>query len=337
MSFTIAGKPVGQIGIGMMGFLWPGKEKPTDEAVETLKVALELGANFWNAGPHYGTPERNSLHLLNAYFTKYPGDADRVVISVKGCFDFAKGATTDAAGVKTSIEQCLAILEGKCRIDVFEPARLNPDIPVEETVGAIAEFVKVGKIGGVGLSECSASSIRKASAVTSIAAVEVELSLFATDILSNGVADACKEHEVAIVAYSPLSRGFLTGQLRKYEDLPENDLRKMYPRYQKDSFDENIKLVEEIEKVAAKKGCTIIEAAIAWVSAQSAVVGTPVIPIPSASSIPHAEENLKRVQLTDEELREINKVLARTEVKGSRIPPRFAHMMEVWRMRLFGY
>ena len=304
----------------------------SENAIACMKAALHAGANFWNAGEHYGTPEYNSLHLLNIYFRRYPEDADKVVISVKSCFGLVDGQIAlrnDEKGVKASIDHCLEVLDGKCRIDVFQAARLDPDVPVEETVGAIQEYVKVGKIGGVGLSECSAASIRKAVAVAPIAAVEVEVSLFETGIFSNGVADACKEFQIPIVAYSPLNRGFLTGQYRKYEDLPEKDYRKMFPRYQPEVFDENVRLVEEIEKVARQRGCSGIHVALAWVSAQSNSLGVPVVPIPGASSVPRVPENMMEVTLTVQELEALREILSRIEVKGARAPARFAHWMEV--------
>lgn len=213
MAFKIANKTINSpIGFGMGGLTAYGKLS-FDEAIPVLKAALQHGANFWNAGENYGTTDRNSLHLLNAYFTRYPEDADKVCISVKSSFDMANArALCDACSIKKSIERCLSVLDGKCRIDIWQPARLDADIPVEETVGAIAEYVKAGKIGGVGLTECSANSIRKASAVHPVAAVEVEVSLFETSIYSNGVADACRESGIPIVAYSPLSRGMLTGK-----------------------------------------------------------------------------------------------------------------------------
>lgn len=329
MAFTIAGKHVGRIGFGMGGLTGFGKVSKED-GIATLKAALNAGANFWNAGDIYGTPEYNSLHLLDAYFTKYPEDAAKVVISVKSCFDM-KGAKTrnDTEGVKASIDHCLEILDGKCRIDVFQAARLDTKVPVEETVGAIAEYVKAGKIGGVGLSECGAASIRKAAAVTTIAAVEIELSLFETGIFSNGVSDACRQLRIPIVAYSPLNKGFLTGQLRKYEDLPEKDFRRMFPRFQPDVFDENLKLVEEVEKLAKRKGASVIQVAIGWVLAQSETIGVPVIPIPGASAVSRVEENSREVMLTKEELEDLDGVLERIVVKGGRAPAQFSHFLEV--------
>jgi len=184
MALTIAGKQIGPIGFGMIGLVAPGKAKSKEQAFAVMKAALNAGANMWNAGAFYGTPQWNSLHLLAAYFTTYPEDANRVFISVKGCFDRAAGKTAcDAEGVKASIEECLQIFDGRCRIDLFQAARGDPDVAIEVTVGAIAEYVKTGKVGCIGLSECSANTIRRASAIHPIGAVELELSLFETSIL----------------------------------------------------------------------------------------------------------------------------------------------------------
>nr|POE53439.1 pyridoxal reductase [Quercus suber] len=326
MSLTIAGKAIGPIGFGTIGLM----RQDQTTSMETMKAALEAGASFWDVGTNYGTPEHNSLHLLNAYFTKYPEDVKRVFISVKGAFDVSTfRATADAASVRQSIETSLAILDSKCQIDLFQAARFDSKIPVEETIGAIAEFVRAGKVGSIGISECSASTVRRAAAVHPIAACEVELSLFATDILQNGVADACKECGIPIVAYSPLSRGFLTGQIRKYEDLAENDFRRNFPRFSPENFENNMKLVDEVEQIARAKGCTMPQVAIAWVAAQSSRLGVPVVPIPGAAAVKRVQENMTRVDLTEAEVQEIGEVLKRCEVKGTRVPAKFAYMLEV--------
>ncbi|KAF2159625.1 hypothetical protein M409DRAFT_29944 [Zasmidium cellare ATCC 36951] len=331
MPSSIAGKPIGPIGMGLMALTHPGKHPPTSSAVATMKAALTAGCNFWDGGWFYGTPTYNSCHLLAAYFTQYPKDADKVVISMKACFDMATAtAQNDAKGVKENIEKCLAVLDGKCKIDVFQPARLDPDVPVEETVSAIAEFVKEGNVGGVGLSECSAESVRRGSKVFPIAAAEIELSLFSTDPLTNGILEACEECEVPLVAYSPLGKGFLSGAFRSIEDIPENDYRRtFFPRFAKEAFEENLKLVDEVGKIAEKKGVTVAQVAIAWVRGLGRSEKAPVVPIPSVSSIARVDENLKVVELSKEERRELDEVLKRIEVKGARAPGRFEKFLEV--------
>ncbi|TKA64187.1 hypothetical protein B0A55_10415 [Friedmanniomyces simplex] len=330
MTYTIAGKHIGRIGFGMGGFLHAHRQIPVDDAIATMKAALEAGATFWNAGEIYGTPDYNTLHLLNAYFTRYPHDADKVFISVKGCLDLKTAQLfVDKAGVKRSIDNCLLILDGKCRIDLFEAARGGLDVPIEETVGAIAEYVKAGAVGSIGLSECSAATIRRAVAVHPIAAVEIELSLFATDIFGNGVAAACAELGIPLIAYSPLGKGILTGQLRKPEDVTEGDYRRFFPRFQAEALEENVKLVDEVKAVAERKGCTVAQVAIAWVAARGKKLGVPVVPIPGATTVTRMRENTAAAELTDEELKEIDGVLENAEVKGGRAPAMFARFLEV--------
>lgn len=175
-----------------------------------MRESLKHGSNFWNGGELYGSPERNSLHLLNEYFTNYPEDSKEVVLSIKG--GFKKGSMEvqgDKENVTRSIEECLNVLDGKKFIDIFECARVDPNVPIEETISYIAEYVKAGKIGAIGLSEASAENIRRAAKVHPIAAVEVELSLWSAHIFKNGVVETCAELGIPIVAYSPLGNGFL--------------------------------------------------------------------------------------------------------------------------------
>jgi pyridoxine 4-dehydrogenase len=179
-----------------------------------MRTALSLGANNWNGGEIYGNPERNSLHLLNEYFTKYPGDAEKVVLSIKGgCVPGTLNPDGSKAGVQRTLDECLKMLDGKKSLDLFECARVDPNTPIQETIGYIAEYVKAGKLGGISLSEVGAASIRKAHSVHPIAAVEVEFSLWSLDILENGVASTCAELGIPVIAYSPLGRGFLVGML----------------------------------------------------------------------------------------------------------------------------
>jgi pyridoxine 4-dehydrogenase len=180
-----------------------------------MKASLEYGANCWNGGEIYGPPDRNSLQLLNAYFTKYPEDADKVVLSIKG--GLTPGGIPDPKShpdgspenVKRSIDECLRVLDGKKFLNLFECARVDPNTPIEITIAAINEYVTAGKIGGISLSEVNANTIRRAAKVAKISAVEVEMSLWATDILENGIAEACAELDIPVIAYSPIGRGFL--------------------------------------------------------------------------------------------------------------------------------
>ncbi len=165
-----------------------------------MRAALEGGCNLWNGGEIYGPPERNSLVLLNKYYSKYPEDASKVVLNIKGGLgaDFSPDGSPE--GVRRSVENCLKQLGSTGKIDMFECARKDPKTPIEVTMKALDELVKEGKIGGIALSEVNANTIREAAKMTKIAAVEVELSLFSTAILTNGVAKACAELKIPILA-----------------------------------------------------------------------------------------------------------------------------------------
>lgn len=271
----------------------------------------------------YGPPDANSLQLLHAYFTKYPEDADKVVLSIKGGLDVATFTIDGSeAGVRKHVEACVKILDGKKKIDVFEYARLDPRVPVEETVGALKKCVDDGLIGGIGLSEVRAETVRRAAAVATIAAVEVELSLMTRDVLSNGIADVCAELGIPLIAYSPLGRGLLVGKIRSEDDVKKGDLIEGFPRFLGDALKTNLKLADALAQMAESKGCKPSQVAIAWVISQGSQKA-PVIPIPGASSIDRVEENLKEVTLTKDDMEEIAEILYKHRVEGLRYPEHF--------------
>ena len=175
-----------------------------------MKAALNHGGNFWNGGEFYGTPDYNSGHLLNAYFTQYPEDADKIIISIKGAANpkLIK-PEGDEAGIRRSVDTFLKLLDGKKKLDLFECARVDPDVPIEESMRFLDTYVKEGKLGGISLSEVGANSIRRAAKVTKIQAVEIEFSMFEDTAIHNGVMETCAELGIVVVAYSPLGRGFL--------------------------------------------------------------------------------------------------------------------------------
>jgi len=294
-----------------------------------MQTALSTGANFWNAGELYGTPSYNSLHLLKQYFSENPSDAEKVVISIKGGIDPVKHVPDGTEeGVRRSMDNCLAGLDGKKFLDIFECARVDPNTPIETTIGALAKYVKEGKLGGISLSEVKAETIRRAAKVHPIAAVEVELSLWCTDILENGIPATCAELDIPVVAYSPLGRGFLTGEIKKLEDLPEDDMRRRFPRFQPENFGKNVEMVTELEKLAKKKGCTPAQLALAWVKQLSGKKGMPVIiPIPGATTEKRVIENMKDVELNADDLSEIDAILKKSPVIGDRYGPPYAHLM----------
>ncbi|KAF2484366.1 NADP-dependent oxidoreductase domain-containing protein [Neohortaea acidophila] len=326
----VVGEKIGSTGYGLMGLTWREKPPSQEQSFEAMRAALASGANFWNGGEFYGPPERNSLHLLNEYFTKYPADAKKVVLSVKGGADVGRPVPNgSAANTRRSIEECLRVLDGKKKLDIWEPARVDPNTPIEITMREANRFVEDGKIGGISLSECSAQTIRRAAKEAKIVGVEVEFSLWSTEILDNGIAQMCAELDIPIVAYSPLGRGFLTGQVRKPEDIPEDDMRRHMPRFQPEHFDKNLKLVDELEKLAKKKKCTPGQIGIAWVKAQSRKPGMPTfIPIPGATTAERVKENMVDVELSENDLKEIDSLIAGIEISGGRYPEGFLTKLE---------
>jgi pyridoxine 4-dehydrogenase len=344
----IAGKEVGPIGFGLAsiaqnnalpprsrletdivdkGLTAKSPPTPYDEACKVLKIALEKGANLWNGGQFYGPQNASSLQLLNHYFTLHPSDAKRVVLSMKGCFNHPTyisegppGPDCSPKGIKTSIEKCLEVLGGKVCIDIFEPARLDPNVPVEDTMETLSEYVKAGKIGGIGLSEVNTTTIRRAHAVHPLSAVEIELSLFTIEPLTNGILDTCAELNIPVVAYSPLSKGWLTGQINHLDDIPQN-FGRLYPRFHPDAFGGNLKLVQAIENVARRKGCSLPQVALAWVIAMGkgkSRGGPIVVPIPGCKSVDRVKENLTSVELDETDLNALEKILGEINVCGDR-------------------
>lgn len=328
---------------------WVPQPPPIEQCFETLNTALELGSNFWNGGELYGTPDYNSLHLLNKYFTQYPEKASQVVLSIKG------GLKPDAfvidgseANIRRSVDECLRLLDGKKSIDIFECARQDPNTTVEQTVTILAQFVKEGKIGGIGLSEVDGATIRRAyvlfivqpfprslphyvsedkktnssrAKVHPIAAVEVELSLWDTHTFDNDVIIACAELDIPLVAYSPLGRGVFSGAFTNASTLPEGDIRRWLPRFQDEAMEQNSKLVKEVQNLAERKGFAATQIALAWVLSLNDRPGMPtIIPIPGGTTRDKVRQNLQAPRLSDADMAELEEILQRHEVVGSRYP-----------------
>ncbi|KAI6816350.1 Aldo/keto reductase [Hortaea werneckii] len=309
---SVSGIPVGAVGYGLMGMTMPWAPVDYPVAAKIMKTALDQGANFWNGGIHYGTPAANSLQLLKYYFEQYPEDATKVVLSIKGAFGMKTGPTGSPEAIRESIEEAVKVLGDTKKVDIFEMARVDPNVPIETSVKALAELVKEGKIGGIGLSEVGASTIRKAHAIHPVSAVEVELSLFTPDPLHNGIVDTCHELNIPIIAYSPISRGWLTGKYRTLDDLPETDYRRHLPRFKPEVFAQNFKLVEAVEQIAERKGVTTAQVAIGWVCRQGA------IPIPGSTKLERVTQNTSPADLTDDEMVEIQKLLDALPIGGER-------------------
>ncbi|KKY28083.1 putative pyridoxal reductase [Phaeomoniella chlamydospora] len=320
---------LGPSSYGMMRLTWNPTPPTQEQAFETLNAAIKNGYRLWNGGEIYGTPERNSLHLLREYFTKYPENASKVTINIKGgCKKGDLMPDGSRANVRRSVEDSLAALGGTHKIDIFECARVDPNTPIEETITALSELVSEGKIGAIALSEVRASTIRRAHKIHPIATVEAELSLWATDIIHNGVASTCAELGIPITAYSPICRGALAAKLSP-TSFSEHDFRRSLPKFQPDTIEANNKLTDEVMKLASKKNCTPAQIAISWVRTLSGRNGLPVIiPIPGASSPERVEENAKQVELTEEDMKEIEEVLERIKIVGERYGGHSAAIIE---------
>ncbi|KAK5134950.1 hypothetical protein LTR08_005901 [Meristemomyces frigidus] len=326
---TLAGHPIHSTGYGLMGLTWRASPPSQEQAFSAMKTALHHGANFWNGGEIYGTAERNSLHLLREYFEKYPEDRSKVVVSIKGgCVKNGMKPDGSAANTRRSIREAIAVLAqaGKT-LDLWESARVDPDTPIETTMRAAKEFIDAGELGGVCLSECSAATIRRASKIVKVEAVEVEFSLWSTEIFDNGVAQTCAELGIPVIAYSPLGRGFLTGQVKSRKDLAEDDFRRSVPRFSEENFPKNLLLVEELVGLAGRKGCGAGQIALAWVRAKSGSGGRPVmVPIPGATTGERVEENMREVELSGSDLREVDALVAGMPVVGGRYGAHAAHL-----------
>lgn len=293
-----------------------------------MRAALDAGANFWNGGEFYGPESNNSLALLEKYFAKYPEDADRVVVSIKGGMDKPNTFKPDSsrANVRRSVLDSAAQLKGRKVMDLFEVGRHDRVTPWATTVAAFHELIQEGAFRQISLSEVSAASVHAAAAAAKdigappIAACEEELSLLTADILTDGVAAACAEHDIPIVAYSPVGRGLLTGRIRSQADLYGAMSR--FPRFSEDNLPQNLQLVDELAAFASQKGCTLPQLAINWARCQSLRPGMPktIIPIPGGTTVERVRENLKIVDLTIEDLDALDAIRAKYDVKGGRYP-----------------
>ncbi|KAH7170600.1 NADP-dependent oxidoreductase domain-containing protein [Dactylonectria macrodidyma] len=320
MTYNILGKEVGDIGFGLLGLT--ARAIPDDQAFAAIRAALDAGCNYFNGGEFYGPPDKNSPALLRRYLERHPEDASRIVVNIKGALGRDYQPRGDKQGVRESIDACLQTIGPNATIHQFEAARKDPKADyVEETLATIDEYVRAGKIGGISCSEINANTLREAAAKFAVTAVEVELSLFYNEPMSNGLLEACAELNIPVLAYSPLGRGLLGGKIRSPEDIPKNDMRLMHPRFQGGNLLKNLELVAKVDDVAQRKGCTPSQVAINWLLALSRKSGMPkIIPIPGSTNPDRIRENATIVHLTDEDMSEIEEILASFTTAGTRYP-----------------
>ncbi|KAF4345608.1 pyridoxine 4-dehydrogenase [Fusarium beomiforme] len=319
----ILGKQVGALGYGLMGFTWRPNPTPLDQALEAMRTAFNNGCTFWSGAEFYGSQEYNSMTLIKAYFTKFPEDAEKVTIAMKGTYNpntfQLDGSPTN---VRRSIDNVLSQLGGAKKLDVFAPSRRDHKVPFEETLNVIQkEYVDTGKVGGIALSECSVETIEEAVKFVKVAFVEVECSLFSPDILKNGVAAACAKHDIPVIAYAPIGRGMLTGRFADSSQFQNQGIASGFPRFQPESFQHNLKFVERVKVVAEKKGITPAQLAINWVRGLNGRKGMPtIIPTPGATTTARVEENAQYFPLSEEEMKTLEDLANEFEVAGGRYP-----------------
>jgi len=303
--------------MGMSDFYTTDQKSREDEAnLKVLNMVWDAGVNFFDTADSYGCGRNEEL--VGKFLKGKP--RDKIFVSTKFAFirdenGAWQGVSGKAQYVKEACEASLKRLEVDY-IDLYYCHRMDPETPIEETVGAMAELVNQGKVKYLGLSEVGPNIIRRAHKVHPIEAVQVEYSLWSRDIEQNGVLETCRELGIAVVAYSPLGRGFLTGKYMSPNDFAEDDWRKKNPRFQGQNFEQNLLLVEKIKEVAARKSVTPAQLALAWILEK----GNDLFPIPGTTKEENARENLAAVsvKLSSSELHEIKTILDKIPVSGGR-------------------
>src|SRR3989442_706285 len=311
------------VGLGCMGMSEFVGGRDYNESIHPSDRAVELGIDFLDTADAYG-PHSNEELVGKAV----KGKRDQVVIATK--FGIVRDPThPQVRGVNGKPEYVRKSCEGSLRrlgidrIDLHYQHRVDPNTPIEETVGAMAQLVKEGKVSYIGLSEAGPQTLRRAMKVHPITALQTEYSLWTRDP-EDEILPTCRELGVGFVAYSPLGRGFLTGRFRKFEDIPVDDYRRNSPRFQGENFQKNLDLVRRVEEIAKEKNCTPAHLALAWVLAR----GEDIVPIPGTKHRKYLEENVGavNVKLTPEDLRRIDEVAPHGAAAGPRYPEQ---MMEL--------
>jgi aryl-alcohol dehydrogenase-like predicted oxidoreductase len=323
-----SGLQVSALGLGCMGMSEFYGQRDDTESIATLHAFLAAGGTLLDTADMYG-PHTNE-ELVGRALRTAPVPRESVVVATKfGIQRDPKDPTKRGVNgrpeyVRTSAEGSLRRL-GIETIDLYYLHRVDPSTPIEDTVGAMAELVKTGKIRHLGLSECSPDTLRRAHAIHPITAVQTEYSLWSREPEQNGMLAACRELGVGFVPYSPLGRGFLTGQIKRYEDLSADDYRRLSPRFQGENFERNLDVVSRVQTLASQKGCTPAQLALAWVLAQ----GNDIVPIPGTKHRTYLQENIGAlaVSLSAKELSVIEAAFPAGIAAGERYPTAMMHAL----------
>lgn len=307
---------VSAMGLGCMGMSEFYGQTDDAQSVEVIHAALDSGVTMLDTADMYGIGHNEEL-----VGKAVKGRRESVVIATKfgivrenGRYERSICGTPEY--VRSACEASLKRL-GVDTIDLYYQHRKDPDVAIEETVGAMAELVKEGKVRYLGLSECSAETLRRASKVHTITALQTEYSIWTRDIESE-ILPVCRELNIGLVAYSPLGRGFLTGALSSKENMDEKDFRRLSPRFSDDNIAENAKMVEELSAVSKRLGCTNAQMALAWVLAK----GQDIVPIPGTKRLKYLNDNLEActIKLSSDDMAEIENIAAPERIKGARYP-----------------